>query len=65
MVGGLGQKYTKYLAGSVLNCEMEGGIAVGQVGGLVGRVIFSNVIVFSFILPAVKCIWVLSHYLLL
>ena len=26
MVGGLGQKYTKYLAGSVLrNCEMEGG----------------------------------------
>lgn len=65
MVGGLGQKYTKYLAGSVLNCEMEGGIAVGQVGRLVGRVFFSNIIVFSFILSAVKCNWVLSHSLLL
>ena len=66
MVGGLGQKYTKYLARIVLrNCEMEGGgVAVGQVGRLVGRIIFSNIIVFSFILSAVKCNWGLSHYLL-
>ena len=33
MVGGLGQKYTKYLAGSVLrNCEMEGGDCGGPDG---------------------------------
>jgi hypothetical protein len=60
MVGGLGQKYTKYLAGSVLrNCEMDGGIAVGQVGRLVGRVIVSDIIFFSFILSAFRFNWVL------
>lgn len=33
MVGGLGQKYTKYLAVSVLrNCEMEGGDCSGPSG---------------------------------
>lgn len=64
MVGGLGQKYTKYLAGSVLrNCEMERGIAVGWMVRLVGRVIVSNIF-FSSLLSAVKCNWVLSHYLL-